>query len=546
MGMRDHAGEDKHDYYHTCHYANCKKTVWGHIMKTSVLKDAGEHAIFGSPQAPDEGVLSLSLHPEERQIIVRVMDYEWGTRDVVLGEALLDINQYIDRGVQEVVLAKGGATKNGLLTFTMTWETQPNFLVNTSGCKCVRLTILRATNLPRGQWIGKNDVYVQAYALGPAVDGVAGAELGHSGTALPEPLQTVSLPAGTYSMPFSFHLPADLPSCFIGRDCRITYSVYSNIDIAWRADPSARTFFSVVQPHAVATMLQPSSSSTSVDIYPQLCCFPCCLWVSCPLICLGSYGNMQVTTTTDRYAYVAGDQIRCALDLQSTWAEASSKVELVTLTLRMVVTKFAEGHTETYRQTIGAPVTAISDPSKLGKISGNVPVPVLPPTYNGGLAHNKQWADSLSRWGNRWTRVVSDAVIWRYEIETRVRMNVPGLACNKKEYIALTPVFIAAIGLSTLPEVERYPAPVAVPVQMQMDHLPGQGVTVPLVGGDSNAIPVAADWRAYPSVVNVLHQVNQQYRPQPYGAPVVIKNAEEDDNTNQGSLSYTPMYWSKN
>jgi hypothetical protein len=407
-------GETRTDYYNTLDYASCKKTVWGHIAKTAVINNAGEAAVFGPAWAPDQGVLSMLLPPYERQIVVRVMDHAWGVRDAVLGEILLDISRYVGRGIQEVVLAHNGATTSSVLTFQLDWETSPNFLVLTSGYQAVKLTIIRATGLRQAGFVTKNNVYVEAYSASPAVgasDGIL--VVPTQGAALPVPLATVTLPAGSYSMPFMFQLPPDLPSSFAGNDCRITYSVYANIDIAWKMDPSVRMFFSVVQPHAVATMMNAHVKTSVIDIYPQMC-VPLCCCFSFPLVCLGSYGKLNVRVQTDRYAYAPGDRIECAVALDSTWQEARSKLAYVTFALKMIVIKQA-GSTKDVAVTCVAPFIkpAINLEGPDQSIKGQIFVPLLPPTYLGGIARNKKG-------------VILDPVIWRYELQVHVGMNVPG------------------------------------------------------------------------------------------------------------------------
>jgi hypothetical protein len=413
-------------------------------VKTPVLHKAGENAVFGPPSAPDEGVLSMMLHPNEQQIIVRVMDYEWGQRDAVLGEVLLDINRYADGKIQEVGLTYNGAPTTSVLTFEMSWESNPNFLEHSAGCKAIRVKILRATGLRQAAVIyGQNNVYVQAYSVGPAIGNNGAAIpllLATAGTALPVPLESVTLPAGNYSMPFSFKLPPDLPSSFSQKDCYISYSVYSNIDIAWALDPSARRFFSVVQPHAVATMMKQSRRQYTWTIYPQIC-IPPCFWLNLPLVCCPSLGGLKLITTTERYGYAPGDTINCSLDFETNWTTFRSRIASVEMRLQMVFDKQANGHTKTTRITVSKvarPTINLDDSmgdAANSKIVGHITVPVLPPSYHGGLACDTNWIKTVNKWGNRWTRVVKDAVIWRYVIEVKIEVRVPGrdrvtIACN--------------------------------------------------------------------------------------------------------------------
>ncbi len=78
---------------HTQFYTNCKRTVYGNVHKTPIVHEAGSNAIFGPPWAPDEGVLLISLRPDQQILILQVMDYEWLKKDKILGEVYVDINQ---------------------------------------------------------------------------------------------------------------------------------------------------------------------------------------------------------------------------------------------------------------------------------------------------------------------------------------------------------------------------------------------------------------------------------------------------------------------
>ena len=44
---------------HSRLYAKSMKTVWGKLVKTTVLNDAGSNAYFGTPWSPDEGEIDI-------------------------------------------------------------------------------------------------------------------------------------------------------------------------------------------------------------------------------------------------------------------------------------------------------------------------------------------------------------------------------------------------------------------------------------------------------------------------------------------------------
>jgi hypothetical protein len=97
----------------------------------------------------------------------------------------------------------------------------------------------------------------------------------------------VFLPAGDMVIPFSFQLPPDMPSSIARGDEYVAYSIYANIDVAWKQDPSTRAFFTVMQPHPAYRFLYPLSRGVNRDLYPQCCIPPFCCF-SFPLTCFDS------------------------------------------------------------------------------------------------------------------------------------------------------------------------------------------------------------------------------------------------------------------
>jgi hypothetical protein len=217
------------------------------------------------------------------------MDYEWGTRDNQLGEAILDINSYIGGTVFQQPLMRNGKPESGSIFFSMVLDTQEQFDRYGNRMQGVKLNIHKAIGLRKAEWFGKNDVYVQAYAL-PAGSVVTG------GKPLPDPVIKITLPAGTVTIPFEFSLPADLPSSFVLDDHNyIIYSIYANIDVAWKSDPSTRCFFTVMQPNPACMYMNPvMQQGFSRVILTEAMCG-----------CIGApeIGSMTIKAWLDRGAY---------------------------------------------------------------------------------------------------------------------------------------------------------------------------------------------------------------------------------------------------
>ena len=56
----------------------------------------------------------------------------------------------------------------------------------------------------------------------------------------------MQIEAGDYEYPFSFRLPDNIPSSFVGEHGKIAYSIKGVVDRPWRFDHSTVAFFNVV------------------------------------------------------------------------------------------------------------------------------------------------------------------------------------------------------------------------------------------------------------------------------------------------------------
>eukprot|EP01031_Cornospumella_fuschlensis_P043415 gene43415-53073_t len=234
------SGDDKQHHSHTQYYSNCKRTVFGTVHKTAVIRNAGANAIFGPPWSPDEGEILIGVSPETEYLIFRVMDYDWCKKDDLLGEVLVDIRQHLNHPKVELQLYRKGKPEKSHIEFNISYADNYNQRdVNGQPLKGIFIRLFKTLNLRSGDWFGgKNDVYVQVYGVPPGPP----PPMNH---ALPEPHSEMTLPVGQFNVPFSFQLPRDLPSSMVSLsgDDYIVYSVYAYIDVAWRADPSTRCFF---------------------------------------------------------------------------------------------------------------------------------------------------------------------------------------------------------------------------------------------------------------------------------------------------------------
>ena len=144
-------------------------------------------------------------------LAVRVMDYDWGKRDDILGECVVRLGDLLARDgdqshgpealVSTPLCRKGKSGDLGEVTLSAARDA-------TTGLIVVRCH--RATGLRKADWGGKNDVYVQAYVVDASADPAA--------HALPEADKNVELPAGRFEKVFGFTIPAinDLPPSLEG------------------------------------------------------------------------------------------------------------------------------------------------------------------------------------------------------------------------------------------------------------------------------------------------------------------------------------------
>jgi len=259
-------------------------------------------------------------------LAVRVMDYDWGKRDDMLGECVVKLDDLLAGGttlghpsgrpVSMPLYRKGKSGDLGEVTLSAARD----------ATGLVVLRCWQATGLRKGDWVGKNDVYVQAYVVDASADPAA--------RALPEPDKNVELPAGRVDKVFAFTIPAidDLPPSFEGPVERadkayVRYSVYSNVDIKMRQDPSTRRPITLLArarlppPNAYAPVVR--GPTEAQIIYKCECCVPCGLGCE--------QGTAQFQACVSQAAVSVGDVVYvAALATNSTEHEATFHVDLVT------------------------------------------------------------------------------------------------------------------------------------------------------------------------------------------------------------------------
>ena len=108
-------------------YARQIQTVFGKVFNTPVIDGAGSFAVFGPPWAPDEGVLNVPVQASVPVIAVRVMDYDLGRKDDLLGEVSIEINRdALGREMETFDLYRKGKRGKGQVQLSLAWNEDGN------------------------------------------------------------------------------------------------------------------------------------------------------------------------------------------------------------------------------------------------------------------------------------------------------------------------------------------------------------------------------------------------------------------------------------
>ena len=375
------AGDDRKDYHGSRKYLRRNCTIWGNFYNTVVLDECGENAIFGVKTIGDGDLvvpLDLASMPwGSFGIGLRVMDYDWGKKDDLLGEVFLDPRVLLSQpgNPMSFPLTRNGKPEKGEVTLSATWEDHSAQAVGAVdmrhqttiiGMSSLNLKIHKATGLRKADFFGKNDVYVQGMILPSQTDISNG---------LPIPTANMVLPKGDLVAPFSFDLPLlGIPSSFehdAGDECFVRYSIYSNVDIAWNLDPSARRPITVISggfpsPQFLAPSIRPKSEP---QISYKCCCF-------CP------EGTVILCAMVDRRALSPNDAFFVAASVVNNTENTLTLSVKLQQNLTMASRMGSKNHpcTEYILATEEVrPNSSVTwDPSSPKRCV----VPMLPPSYN--------------------------------------------------------------------------------------------------------------------------------------------------------------------
>ena len=342
------SGDNRTDYDGTTSFQDQRFTLHGNYYKTGVIENAGEDAHFHKVQG--SGVILIPCDDRDlgrMELIVRVMDEDFGKRDDLLGELVIDAASLARSGqMQSFPLSRNGKPEKGQVVLSakmMPFSSMfPTNTASTTGMavsrvalkdQCLVLTVHSATGLRRADWGGRNDVYVQCYRPPPTKEMVAGKKL-------PGPDKKTVLPEGTTTYPFAFQLRNDAPGSAeipAGDRAYVRYDLYAHASFAnWR-DPSSRRTISVIpnRPTPKLELLSPAEHSTPFSpIYGCSCC---------GMKCCKEDGMVSTSLTIGRRSYAPGEKVA----IGGKVVNETKKDLPVTVVLRQYIMLHTAGHAST-------------------------------------------------------------------------------------------------------------------------------------------------------------------------------------------------------
>jgi hypothetical protein len=533
--------------------------VWGNVFSTSTLNGAGTDAAWGAPWAPSEGHVDMPLSSLSASFVaLRVCDADFGKKDDALGEAWIDVDALLALNGAQATLPlfrKQGLMGGGAYKPQMGKDGAPSVVVVSAvpsaeegdgaiadadfrqGVRRVCIRVHAALHLRAADLVGRNDVYCQLYELPPGAPPAPHA-------ALPAPPALALLPrANALVVPFSFQLPVHLPSSLEGvPDVDWGYvrcSIYANIHIAWKLDPSCRAFISIIQPvpAAVPRLLAPLGASGERPVYGLRCCGKCCC--SCCVSCCGPsccedrstpLGVVGMEASLPRAGFAPGEEAELSLRISNGTATACTlRVEFV----RFYMCTAYGGFARRPWSAMTALEFALPPGLQNGTYAPRILVPLLSPDFHGPPP--EAGAPAGPSGGLRAAfRPRTDPIRWRTVM--RVTVDVPG---TPFDLVHDLPVFICALPL---------PRGLAPPAAQAM-HALGVPVGVPAAPGkpsgaddpDSDAAACVHFFRADELALDVTSGAAPP--PMARAQPVEARDAEEDTNCDVASLSYAPAYF---
>ena len=502
-------------------YNGCQKTAWGSTYNTGRIDNAGDDAVWGHPTTPDEGHVDMPLQTAHgSKVVLRVMDYDWGTKDDELGECLLDVDELLAMNGADVTVplwrhagkgvfssgaygpaegnASNGVKPRSVVVLSCELSELEGGFGFQQGARRVVFKVKSAHNLRDADSMmgfrGYNDVYCQLYE-------VSGEDLA-PGLPLPGPPDTsaMQLPPTRASIPFSFRLPRNLPSSMEPLDvfaepvdrASVRYCIYSHIDIAWRMDPSCRRIISVINgpSSTIPKLLAPLRSvPQEKEVHPVNCeslCFCCskdCVGQLCGENKSVSLGKVFLDCHMDRRGYAPGETMFLSGIARN---ETDRPVMVYVSLVRTIVYTAKDGFTHKTRTARGEiPLASFEVPahSTWQLEDGQLICPAIASDYFGGYGYDEEFASRNAQYGARYSERLVDPVKWSTKL--MVLMDVPDTPFNLKQFMD-----VLITGLPGNPIVWEEYQQKRKGAALSMPALPGAQEMTPRRSGDDIGVSV--------------------------------------------------------
>ena len=427
------AGDNRKDYYGKTTFQNQRHTLCGNYFKTGMIDEAGSDAIFGRTNGDGTVIIPCSDAEAEKMLLCcRVMDYDFGRKDDLLGELLIDAAD-LARSKQMLTfpLTSKGRPEKGEVVMSAKITPYSSYFPTTSNTnvgagalpqQVLVVTVHSATGLKSADWVGRNDVYVQMYRPPPGKELLPGRKL-------PKPDKRTKLPPGRTTYPFAFQLRADAPGSAeigVGDYSYVRYDLYAHAVFATWKDPKKRMTISVIPNRPVPTLALLGPVSQEVPPSPVYKC-SCLSYKCCKEI-----GLVSTSLKLSRMAYAPGE----TLDISGKVVNDTGKEVLVKLVLRQDIvlhcsrisgSRSATGYSprcvsvckdyDLFRSRDGRPIRlscSAHSEIDLGSITQTSPIimPAVVPTFAGGVSHDE-------------TRSFYSCLKWTYSIELSVGLVNP-------------------------------------------------------------------------------------------------------------------------
>ncbi|KAL3941173.1 MAG: hypothetical protein SGBAC_004427 [Bacillariaceae sp.] len=395
------SGDNRTDYHGHTLFQDQRFTVQGNFFKTGIFDEAGENAYF--EKIHNLGVLQIpcsSTETKSMQLIVRAMDYDWGKKDDLLGEILLDVPALANSGEKRSFpLTRNGKPGKGEMTLSAKFLPYEAMfpMISSSGTAvsrdvradyCLVLTVHQATGLRKADMFGRNDVYIQAYRPEDAKS----ADI-KPGKSLPKPQKKITIPQGTeITAPFAFTLRNDAPpsaELHAGDYSHIRYKVRAYIDLANWKDPFAKRIITVIpnRPIPMPLLIQPHLATEGPSPIFSSCC-------KC-----GKSGVATVKLEMSRIAYAPGEKVDMG---RSTILYEGSKTDMKAQVVLMgfyQLSTYRCTHTSTREFSLGTIPLIPNVETQLANMSHmSFQIPLVYPSFYGSVKEREYALYSCLKW----------------------------------------------------------------------------------------------------------------------------------------------------